>query len=139
MAGLCSGCEVAFAVADEPGVGGLMLWSAPVFAALQTGERVARKRSTHLRDYARKMLKPATWAKVLSGRLDVKGVGKVVAQGGGEEHKNQESEEAGHLPIGWRDDAMEYSACRSVRARRFLRRSYSSHALLMKAQVLAPS
>jgi len=107
LVGLCSGCEVAFAVADEVGVSGLMLWSAPVFAAGQSSERLARKRSTHLKDYARKMLRPATWAKVLSGRVDVKGIGKVVGQGGGEEQKNIESGEAGHLPSGWRDDAMQ--------------------------------
>ena len=107
LVGLCSGCEVAFAVADEAGVSGLMLWSAPVFAAGQSSERMARKRSTHLKDYARKMMRPATWAKVLSGRLDVKGVRKVIGQGGGEEHKNIESGEAGHLPKGWREDAMQ--------------------------------
>ena len=107
LVGLCSGCEVAFAVADEAGVSGLILWSAPVFAAGQSSERLARKRSTHLKDYARKMMRPATWAKVLSGRLDVKGIGKVVGQGGGEEHKNIESSEAGHLPKGWREDAMQ--------------------------------
>lgn len=106
VVGLCSGCEVAFAVADEPGVSGLILWSAPVFAAGQSSERIARKRSTHLKDYARKMLRPATWGKVLSGRLDLKGVRKVIGQGGGEEFKNSESGEAGHLPPGWREDAM---------------------------------
>lgn len=107
LVGLCSGCEVAFAIADEPGIGGLMLWSAPVFAAGQSSERIARKRSTHLKDYARKMLRPATWGKVLSGRLDLKGVRKVVTQGGGEEHKNIESGEAGHLPLGWRENAIK--------------------------------
>lgn len=107
LVGLCSGCEVAFAVADEPGVAGLMLWSAPVFAAGQSSERLARKRSTHLKEYARKLLRPATWSKVLSGQLDVKGVRKVVGQGGGEEHKNVESGEAGHLPPGWRADALQ--------------------------------
>ena len=107
LVGLCSGCEVAFAVADEPGVAGLLLWSAPVFAAGQSSERLARKRSTHLKEYARKLLRPATWGKVLTGKLDVKGVRKVVGQGGGEEHKNVESGEAGHLPPGWRADAMQ--------------------------------
>jgi len=107
LVGLCSGCEIAFAVADEPGVAGLVLWSAPVFAAGQSSERVARKRSKHLKDYARKLLRPATWGKVLSGRLDVKGIRKVVGQGGGEEFKNTETGEAGHLPPGWRSDAMQ--------------------------------
>ncbi len=107
LVGLCSGCEIAFAVADEPGVAGLVLWSAPVFAAGQSEERVARKRSKHLKDYARKLLRPATWGKVLSGRLDVKGIRKVVKQGGGEEFKNAETGEAGHLPPGWRSDAIQ--------------------------------
>lgn len=107
LVGLCSGCEIAFAVADEPGVEGLILWSAPVFAAGQSEERVARKRSKHLKEYARKLLRPATWGKVLSGRVDVKGVRKVVGQGGGEEFKNAETGQAGHLPPGWRSDAMQ--------------------------------
>lgn len=107
LVGLCSGCEIAFAVADEPGVAGLVLWSAPVFAAGQSSERVARKRSKHLKEYARKLMRPATWGKVLSGRLDVKGIRKVVGQGGGEEFKNDETGEAGHLPSGWRAAAME--------------------------------
>src|SRR5690606_5873886 len=107
LVGLCSGCEVAFAVADEPGVAGLVLWSAPVFAAGQSSERVARKRAKHLKEYARKMMRPATWGKVLSGRIDVKGVRKVVGQGGGEEFKNEETGDAGHLPPGWRADAMK--------------------------------
>ncbi len=106
LVGLCSGCEVAFAVADEPGVAGLALWSAPVFAAGQSSERVAKKRAKHLKDYARKLLRPATWGKVLSGKIDVKGVQKVVGQGGGEEFKNEESDEAGQLPVGWRADAI---------------------------------
>jgi pimeloyl-ACP methyl ester carboxylesterase len=106
LVGLCSGCEVAFAVADEPGVAGLVLWSAPVFAAGQSSERVAKKRAKHLKEYARKLLRPATWGKVLSGKVDVKGVKKVALQGGGEEFKNDESDEVGQLPIGWRADAL---------------------------------
>jgi pimeloyl-ACP methyl ester carboxylesterase len=107
LVGLCSGCEVAFAVADEPGVAGLALWSAPVFAAGQSSERIAKKRAGHLKDYARKLLRPTTWGKVLSGKVDVKGVQKVVGQGGGEEFKNEESDQAGRLPVGWRADAMQ--------------------------------
>jgi pimeloyl-ACP methyl ester carboxylesterase len=106
LVGLCSGCEVAFAVADEPGVAGLALWSAPVFAAGQSSERIAKKRARHLKDYARKLLRPATWGKALSGKVDVKSVQKVIGQGGGEEFKNEESDAAGQLPIGWRADAM---------------------------------
>jgi pimeloyl-ACP methyl ester carboxylesterase len=106
LVGLCSGCEVAFAVADEPGVAGLVLWSAPVFAAGQSSERIAKKRAKHLKDYARKLLRPATWGKALSGKVDVKSVQKVIGQGGGEEFKNEESDAAGQLPVGWRADAM---------------------------------
>jgi pimeloyl-ACP methyl ester carboxylesterase len=107
--GLCSGCEVALATAalENEKIEKLVLWSAPVFAAQKTEERVARKRKSHLKDYARKLLRPATWAKVISGKVDVRGVQKVLDQGGGQENKNVESGDPGFLPRGWRSGVLE--------------------------------
>jgi pimeloyl-ACP methyl ester carboxylesterase len=106
--GLCSGCEVALATAAlaSENVEQLLLWSAPVFAAQQSEARRARKRKSHLREYARKLLRPTTWAKAISGKVDVRGVQRVLAEGGGQENKNVESGDPGHLPRGWRSEAL---------------------------------
>lgn len=107
LLGLCSGCEVAFACACENEVVAVALWSAPVFAAGQSDERQARKRTHHLKQYARKLLRPSTYAKLLSGRLDRKSIQKAVAGGGGALDKNVESTSAGHLPPGWREKMLK--------------------------------
>jgi alpha/beta superfamily hydrolase len=106
LLGLCSGCEVAVAAAAEEGVQGLALWSAPVFAAVASDARTSRKRLHHLKAYARKLLRPATYAKIVTGRLDKKAIRQVVTQGGGGEARNVESGEPGHLPPGWRAAAL---------------------------------
>lgn len=109
LLGLCSGCEVALATSafEAENVENLLLWSAPVFAAQKSEERLARKRQGYLKEYARKLLRPATWAKVISGKADVRGVQKVLAQGGGQENKNVESGDPGQLPRGWRSGVLE--------------------------------
>lgn len=106
LLGLCSGCEVALATATEPGVEGLALWSAPVFAAGESSERTARKRADNLGKYAAKLLNPQTYVKLVTGNLDTGAIKKAVAATGGES-KNVESSAAGHLPPGWRDEALE--------------------------------
>jgi pimeloyl-ACP methyl ester carboxylesterase len=107
LLGLCSGCEVALAASTESGICGMALWSAPVFAAAESGERKARKRSHNLKQYARKFLRPATYAKLLTGRLDTKTIRQAVAGGGGAAGKNVEADAAGQLPPGWRAAAMK--------------------------------
>jgi pimeloyl-ACP methyl ester carboxylesterase len=109
IVGLCSGCEIALATTAlaPKNVKQLVLWSAPVFAAQQSDARRARKRRSHLRDYARKLLRPTTWAKAISGKVDVRGVQRVLAEGGGQEGKNIESGDAGQLPRGWRSGVLE--------------------------------
>jgi pimeloyl-ACP methyl ester carboxylesterase len=111
LLGLCSGCEVAFATAADEGVRALALWSAPVFAAGQDGETASvsqlRKRAANLRKYARKLVKPATWRKILTRSVDTASVKKAVGKGGGEAHRNVETDAAGHLPPGWRRAALE--------------------------------
>ena len=108
LLGLCSGCEVAFAVAGDLGVQALVLWSAPVFAAGQ-GDEVARKRKRieNLASYASKALKPATWRKILTGRVDMAGVQRAASGGGGETARNSEDGAVGNLPRGWRALAIE--------------------------------
>jgi alpha-beta hydrolase superfamily lysophospholipase len=106
LLGLCSGCEIAFAAAHEPQVAGLMLWSAPVFAALPEETARADKSRHHLLEYGKKLLRPATYGKILSGRLDTKAIRKAVSGGGGAAHKIVESGEPGQLPAGWREAAL---------------------------------
>jgi len=106
LAGLCSGCEVAFAAASSPQVKALMLWSAPVFAAGASQERTRRKRWHHLGEYARKLLRPSTYKKLLRGSVDVRGVSKVLFHQGGES-KNIENDLPGQLPRGWRRSILE--------------------------------
>ena len=99
--GLCSGSEIVVASVDAS-VAGAVLWSAPVFAAPPSDEIAAKKRGANLQKYARKLLSPATYAKILRGQIDTKGVGKALAGGGGGAAKNLESDAPGQLPPGFR-------------------------------------
>ncbi len=106
LLGLCSGCEIAVAaISDE--VAGVLLWSAPIFAALPSTERQAKKRGENLKKYARKLLQLSTYSKLLKGQLDTKGISKAVQGQGGAASKNQESNEAGQLPPGFRASSLK--------------------------------
>ncbi len=104
--GLCSGCEIAVASVEDS-LGGAILWSAPVFAALPSEERAAKKRGANLKKYARKLLNPSTYAKILRGQIDTQAVSKAMAGGGGAASKNLESNQPGQLPRGFRNAALE--------------------------------
>lgn len=103
--GLCSGCEIALASVDS-GAAGAILWSAPIFAAPPSGDLMAKKRGANLQKYARKLLSPATYAKILRGQIDTQGVSKALAGGGGGAGKNLESDAPGQLPPGFRRDCL---------------------------------
>jgi len=106
LLGLCSGCEVAFSAATEDGVAALCLWSAPVFAASHSDERAARKRADNLKKYARKLLRPSTYVKALTGKLDTAAIKKAAAGHGGES-RNVEDDSVGQLPRGWKNAALQ--------------------------------
>lgn len=99
--GLCSGCEIAVASVDSS-IAGAILWSAPVFAAPPSDSIAAKKRGANLQKYARKLLSISTYAKILRGQIDTRGVGKALAGGGGGASKNLESNAPGQLPPGFR-------------------------------------
>ena len=99
--GLCSGCEIAVASVDSS-VSGAVLWSAPIFAAPPSPASASKKRGANLQKYARKLLSVSTYAKVLRGQIDTKGVSKALAGGGGAASKNLESDAPGQLPPGFR-------------------------------------
>ncbi len=104
--GLCSGCEIALA-SVEPELRGAILWSAPVFAALPDDAGQAQKRAANIKKYAQKLLRPATYLKILSGQVDARGVQSAMAGAGGAAHKNVESNQAGQLPPGFRVQSLE--------------------------------
>lgn len=104
--GLCSGCEIAVASVNDA-MAGAILWSAPVFAALPSEQRAAKKRGENFKKYARKLLNPSTYAKILRGQIDTQSVSKAMAGGGGAASKNLESDAPGQLPRGFRGDALE--------------------------------
>ena len=80
LLGLCSGGKVAIGVAaEEPGIDGLALWSAEPMGGLKARGRESRKTLFALRDYARKLARPATWRKIVSGRVNAAMVRKAVA------------------------------------------------------------
>ncbi len=103
--GLCSGCEIAVASVSSD-VAGAILWSAPIFAAPPSQGSASKKRGVNLRKYARKLLSISTYAKVLRGQIDTKGVSKALAGGGGAASKNLESNAPGQLPPGFRRDCL---------------------------------
>lgn len=103
--GLCSGCEIAVAsvgrsVAED--IAGAILWSAPIFAAPPSQSLASEKRGANLQKYARKLLSPSTYGKILRGQIDTQGVAKALAGGGGGASKNLESNAPGQLPPGFR-------------------------------------
>lgn len=106
LVGMCSGCEIAVASANS-GTAGVVLWSAPIFAALPSKTTAGKKRLQNLRQYAGKLLRPATWKKLLTGKVDTGAVGKAMAGGGGAAQKNVEADAPGQLPPGFRQKALD--------------------------------
>ena len=84
-----------------------LLWSAPVFAALPSGEREAKKRGENLRKYAAKLLQISTYRKLLRGQIDTQSVSKAMKGKSGAAFKNLESDAAGQLPVGFRAASMQ--------------------------------
>ncbi len=103
--GLCSGCEIAVAAANDDW-SGIALWSAPIFAALPDQSGQEKKRAANLGKYARKLLNPQTYLKIARGEVDTAAVGKAMKGGGGAANKNVESREPGQLPPGFRRQSL---------------------------------
>ena len=105
VVGLCSGCEIAVAAANSDW-NGIALWSAPIFAALPEDSGQEKKRAANLGKYARKLLNPQTYLKIVRGQIDTAAVGKAMKGGGGAANKNVESNQAGQLPPGFRKQSL---------------------------------
>ncbi len=78
--GICSGCKVALAAAPRiPDTNALVLWSAETMGWLKTGASQRRKSSAMLLSYLRKLARPETWRKLLTGRVNTALVRQAVA------------------------------------------------------------
>jgi pimeloyl-ACP methyl ester carboxylesterase len=88
--GICSGAKVAIGttVADNQ-IAGLALWSAEALGDLREGSTNTRKTASALATYARKLARPATWKKLLTGKVDTKSVRNAVLS-----HETRSEEEA---------------------------------------------
>lgn len=87
LLGLCSGGEVALGASlSDARIDSLALWSAPVFSGAFTLARQARRSQDSAKKYARKLFYPETWAKLFTGRLNYRMIGK--ALGGGRSNED---------------------------------------------------
>lgn len=80
LVGICAGSQVAIGAAAEGArPDALLLWSAPL--SEQTGEEqaVAAKRRHFLGEYARKLCRPETWRKLVTGKLQPKKIAHVLS------------------------------------------------------------
>ncbi len=79
LLGICSGGKVAVATAAaDPRVGGLALWSAEPMGPMRGVTGQTRKSAGALRTYARKLLRPETWRKLITFRVNMRMVRKAV-------------------------------------------------------------
>jgi len=68
--GICSGGNVALGAASlDEGVDGLLLWSTPLFAPYKSKSQEVARRGMFLAEYARKLFRRETYAKLIRGRL----------------------------------------------------------------------
>lgn len=73
--GICSGGNVVLGAASlDPSLDGLILWSVPLFAPQKLKTDRARRSAFFLVEYAKKALRRETWAKLVRGAVDLRGV-----------------------------------------------------------------
>lgn len=87
---ICSGCKVAITLAsDNPDLANLLLWSPESMGSLRSGATGWRKTRAALLAYARKLTRPETWRKVLTGRVRTDLVTRALVR-----HETRSAEEA---------------------------------------------
>lgn len=68
--GICSGCKVALTLAARnPDIAKLLLWSPESMGSLRSPATGLRKTFAMLKSYARKLLRPETWRKLVTGKV----------------------------------------------------------------------
>jgi pimeloyl-ACP methyl ester carboxylesterase len=90
VAAICSGCKVAIALTSQnQDIAKLLLWSAESMGSLRSAATGRRKTLSALATYARKLLRPETWKKILSGKVQTGLVTQALVK-----HETRSSEEA---------------------------------------------
>jgi len=70
VAAICSGCKVAIALTSKnQDINTLLLWSPESMGSLRSSATGLRKTLSALTTYARKLMRPETWKKILSGKV----------------------------------------------------------------------
>ncbi|HRR33207.1 MAG TPA: alpha/beta hydrolase [Kiritimatiellia bacterium] len=78
---ICSGCKVAITLAaDAPDIDRLVLWSAESMGDLRSAATGIRKAGAMLLTYAKKLTRPETWRKLLSGKVQTGMVAKALVK-----------------------------------------------------------
>ncbi|MFO7899456.1 MAG: alpha/beta fold hydrolase, partial [Planctomycetota bacterium] len=77
--GICSGGNVVLGAASlDKSFDGLILWSTPLFAPQKPKTDRARRSAFFLVEYAKKAMRRQTWAKLLRGAIDFRGVFRTI-------------------------------------------------------------
>ena len=98
---ICSGCKVAVALASRnPEIDRLMLWSAESMGSLRSAATGSRKTVSALKTYLRKLTRPETWRKILTGKVQTGMVTKALVK-----HETRTKDEAV-----WEDDVLRVFA-----------------------------
>jgi len=87
---ICSGCKVAITLAaDTPDLERLLLWSAESMGSLRAASTGLRKTLGALTAYAKKLTRPETWKKIISGKVRTDLVTKALVK-----HETRSADEA---------------------------------------------
>ena len=87
---ICSGCKVAITLASRnPGISHLLLWSAESMGSLRSAATGSRKTLNMLKTYLRKLTRPETWRKILTGKVQTGMVTKALVK-----HETRTADEA---------------------------------------------
>lgn len=90
LVAICSGCKVAITLAAaHQQIDRILLWSPESMGSLRSASTGWRKTVNALRSYGRKLTRPDTWRKVLSGRVHTRLVAKALVN-----HETRSASEA---------------------------------------------
>jgi len=81
VAAICSGCKVAITLAaDHPEINRMLLLSAESMGSLRSAKTDANKTKKALKTYLKKLTRPETWKKILTGKVQTGMVTKALVQ-----------------------------------------------------------
>lgn len=100
LVGICSGGEVAIGAATaDRSIDGMVLWSVPTVVEEERNAQTTRRRKSAaaLKQYARKLLRPETWRKIIRGEVRTDMVQRAVSG----ERLETEQRSARQLAFDW--------------------------------------